>query len=804
MLKSYFKIAWRNLWKNKAFSIINIFGLSVGIAFTLLIGAYVWGELRINDELQNADNQYIILSKWHDANQGADIASVDALPKALKANYPNLVANYYSFNGITSIVSKGEKSFRECMQFGDSTLLKMYGFKLLHGDAATALNGPLSVVITQRMALKYFGKTDVVGQTLNFQNFNGNKHDFAITGVLPQLPKNSVTNLNESNNSDFFFGQSSNSFWNFAVNNWNNAQWVNYIELQKGVDPKAVERAMRELLVKNSIPQVAKDLTPYLVSLKDYNLTADGGVVKKMIVTLSAIALFILLMAVINFVNICIGRSSGRMKEMGVRKVLGGLRKQLIWQFLVESVLMVLFATLFAVIIYLFARPYFSNVLGREIEGLLAFPVYVIPVLLVFVLLVGGLAGIYPALVLSALRSVDAIKGKLTAVKERVFFRKALVAFQFTTAAVVFIGAIIVSKQISLFFGNSLGYSKDYIVYAQLPRDWSAAGVSKMEAIREQMAQLPQVSSVSLSFEIPDGANGVNSPVYRQGSTAVQAVAAQILMDDSHYAETYNIPIKAGTFFKPVYKTADSTLVAINETQSKALGFKQPDDAIGQKIIIQQGNVAIPYTIGGVTADFHFGSLHERIKPVIFVNVNYYTAYRYFSFKLKVGDMQQNLNAVQKKWAELIPNAPFEYHFMDDALTKLYTTELQLKKAAYIAAVLAVIIVLLGVLGLISLSIQKRTREIGIRKVLGSSVAGITGLFLKDFLGVVIIAGLIACPLAYVIMQKWLNDYVYRIDMSLSPFVVSIVVLTAVTAVLIVLQTIRAAFANPVKSLRSE
>lgn len=804
MLKSYFKIAWRNLWKNKAFSIINIFGLSVGIAFTLLIGAYVWGELRVNRDLKNADSQYIILSKWRDPNQGVDIASSDAMPKALKANYPNLIANYYTFNGITSIVSKGEKKFRESVQFGDSTLLNMYGLKLMHGDAQTALTGALSVVVTQRMALKYFGKTDVIGQTLNFQNFTGSKHDFTITGVLEQLPKNSVTNLNDNNNSDFFFGESSNTFWGFTLNNWNNGQWVSYIQLQKGIDPKKVERAMRDLLVKNATPQVAKDLTPFLVGLKNYNLVAEDGVVKKMILTLSAIALFILLMAVINFVNICIGRSSGRMKEMGVRKVLGGLRKQLIWQFLVESVLMVAFATVIAIMIYLVASPYFSNVLGREIAGLLAFPVYVIPVLLLFVILVGGLAGIYPALVLSALRSVDAIKGKLTAVKERVFFRKALVAFQFTTAAIVFIGAVIVSKQISLFFGNNLGYSKEYIVYAQLPRDWSIAGVNKMEAIRAQMAQLLQVSSVSLSYEIPDGANGINSPAYRQGASPSQAVASQILMDDNQYAATYNIPMKAGTFFKPVYRVADTTLVAINETQSNALGFKKPEDAIGQKIMIQQGNVTIPYTIGGVTADFHFGSLHERIKPVIFVNVQYYNAYRYFSFKLKPGDIQQNIAAIQKKWAELIPNAPFEYRFMDDALKKLYATELQLKKAAYIAAVLAVIIVLLGVLGLISLSIQKRTKEIGIRKVLGSSVAGITGLFLKDFLGVVIIAGLIACPLAYVIMQKWLNDYVYRIDMSLSPFVVSIVVLTAVTAVLIALQTIKAAFANPIKSLRSE
>lgn len=804
MLKSYFKIAWRNLWKNKAFSIINIFGLSVGIAFTLLIGAYVWGELRINRDLKNADNQYIILSKWRDPGKGLEILSVDLLSKALKSNYPDLVANYYGFNGVTSIVTKGEKSFRESMQFGDSTLLNMYGFKLLHGDAKTALKDPLSVVITERVAIKYFGKTDVVGQTLNFQNFMGNKHDFTVSGVMQQPLKNSVTNFNANNNPDFFFGQNTNAFWGFALNNWYNAQWVSFIELKKGVSPKTVEKAMHELMLKNAGAQLAKDMTPYLVALNDYNMAAEGGVVKKMVYTLSVIAFFILLMAIINFINICIGRSSGRIKEMGVRKVLGGLRKQLVLQFLVEAILMVLFATVLAVVIYLLARPYFSNVLGREIVGVFNFPVLAIPVLFLLVLFVGGIAGIYPALVLSGLRSVDAIKGKLAIVKERAFFRKALVAFQFTTAAVVFIGAIIVSKQISLFFGHNLGYNRDYIVYAQLPRDWTSAGVSKMEAIRAQMEQIPVVSSVALSYEIPDGANGVNTTVYRHGGNPAQAIASQILMDDNQYAATYNIPLKAGTFFKPVYQAADSTLVVINETQLKALGWKKADEAIGQKIMLQQANMVMPCTIGGVTADFHFGSMHEHINPITFVNVNYYNAYRYFSFKLKAGDIQQSLAAIQKKWTLLVPDAPFEYHFMDDALTKLYTTELQLKKAAYIAAVLAVIIVLLGVLGLISLSIQKRTKEIGIRKVLGSSVAGITGLFLKDFLGVVIIAGLIACPLAYVIMQKWLNDYVYRIDMSLSPFVISIVVLTAVTAVLIALQTIKAAFANPVKSLRSE
>ena len=801
MLKNYFKIAWRNLWKNKVFSIINIFGLSVGISFTLLIGAYVWGELQVNRQLKNADNQYIILSKWKDPNMGFEIGSTAQMPQTLKDNYPGLVANYYLFDGVTTNVSKGDMHFRESLQLGDSTLLNMYGFKLLYGDAKTALHDPFSVVLTRRMALKYFGKTDVVGQTLNFESFSGDKHDFIITGVLPEMSKNSVTNLNASNNSDFFFTIASAKYFKRNVTGWNNQNMVCYVELQKGASPKMVEKVMHDLLRKNASRHISQNLTPYLVALKDYNLIADGGIVKKMTWTLSCIALFILLMAIINFVNICIGRSSGRMKEMGIRKVLGGLRKQLIWQFITESVLTVMLSTLLALIIYLIARPYFSNVLGKDIMGLFSFPAYFIPVPFLFALLIGLLAGIYPALVLTALKSVDSLKGKLSSVKEGVLFRKTLVGFQFATASIVFIGGVIISQQINLFFSNSLGYNKDYVVYAQLPRDWSAKGVQKMEAIRYQLAQVPEVSSVALSFEIPDGSNGGNYPVYKQGANPSDVITTQGLVADNQYAVTYNIPMKAGTFFKPAYIAADSALVVINETESKALGWKTPADAIGQKIITPGSPVN---TICGVTADFHFGSMQGRIQPITFNNVNYATVYRFFSVKLKPGDIQKSLSALQKQWTLLMPGAPFQYNFIDDALKKVYATELQLKQAAFIATILAVIIVLLGVLGLISLSIQKRTKEIGIRKVLGSSVAGITRLFLKDFLGVVLIAGVIACPLAYLIMQKWLNDYAYKIDISLSPFVFSMALLTFITAFLIIVQTIKAAFSNPVNSLRSE
>ncbi|RKR85726.1 ABC-type antimicrobial peptide transport system permease subunit [Mucilaginibacter gracilis] len=805
MLKNYIKIAWRNLSKNKVISIINILGLAVGIAFTLLIGAYVWGELRVNHELKNTNNQYIILSIWKDANMGGEITGIAELPKALADNYPNLVRNYYHSDLTTTIVNKGEKHYRESIQIGDSTLLNMYGFTLLYGDNQTALRDPFSVVITQKMALKYFGKDDVTGQTLSFESTHGDKHEFIISGVLAKVPKNSVTNLNANNNSNFFFSAEAAKYFKRQLSGWANTGTVNYVELQKDADPKMVDKAMLDLIKKLEPDDVIRSgLTPYLVSLKTYNLVAEGGLIKKMTWALSCIALFILLMAIVNFVNICIGRSAGRMREIGIRKLLGGLRKQLIWQFLIESVLTVMLATLLALLIYITGRQYFSDVLGADILSIFNFPVSIILILLVFVLVIGVIAGIYPALVLSSLRSVDSLKGKLTSVKESVLLRKTLVVFQFTTAAVVFIGAIIISQQISLFFNGNLGYDKDYIVYAQLPRDWTTKGVQNMLYIRNQLAQMPQVQTVSLSFEIPDGHNGGNYLSYKQGADPKQAISSEGMVADNQFAAAYHIPLKAGTFFKPIYHTADSSQIVINETQAKALGWNNAEQAIGQYIFIPAYNDKVPFTVCGVTADFHFGSMHQKIMPEIFMNVNYAPVYRYFNIRLKPGNIQSSILALQTKWTSLLPGTPFEYHFMDDALTRLYASELQLKKAVGIATFLAVVIVLLGVLGLVSLSVQKRTKEIGIRKVLGSSVAGIITLFLKDFSNVVIVSFFIACPIAYYTMQTWLNDYAYKISISIYPFLFSITLLTSVTVLLIVVQTIRAAIANPVNSLRSE
>ena len=799
MFKNYFKIAWRNITKYKFHSLINIGGLAIGIAFAFLIGAYVWNAFQVNASLKNENNQYIIQTKY-----GTDptlyLTTFGNLAKALKEQYPGLVANYYRWDGITSTVSKGDKHFREGIQINDSTIFSMYGFPVLYGNIKTAFNDPFSVVITEETAKKYFGKTNVVEQTLTIDNFSGSKHDFMITAVLKSMPDNSVTKVNDDNINDVFLSLGSVNFFNRQIDSWNNSGIVSYVQLQKGVTPHQLDRPIQHLLHQNTSTDLSQTHT-VIVSLNDYYFQVNNNLVEKMLYTLSCIAAFILLMAIINFINISISKASSRMKEIGVRKVLGGMRKQLILQFLTESVLLVFFSTTISLIIYQFMRHYLSNVLGKEIPTLFSFPLYIYFIPIILALIIGLLAGIYPALVLSSLKSAEVIKGKLTSVKENILLRKSLVAFQFCIAAIVLIGSIVISKQVNYLFGKDLGYDKEFLLSAQVPRDWSAQGVAHMETIRNEIASLPQVSNATISWEIPNGNNG-NGAAYKLEQDSTQATYTELYTTDENYATTYKVPMVAGNFFNN-NEAYDSSKIVINETFAKAFGWKDAHDAINQKIKLQ-GYGDIIFTISGVVKDFHLWSMQGNIPLMTFVNVKLNPFYRYLTIRLKPGNIPDEINALQKKWSALMPGAPFEYQFMDETLQKIYSTELQLQQAAYTSTVLSLIIVLLGLLGLISLSIQKRTKEIGIRKVLGSSISGIINLFMKEFLWIIVIAAIIACPLAYIIMHNWLQGYAYRINVTATPFIISIVCLGLITALLICIQTIKSAIANPVKSLRTE
>ncbi|MXV13980.1 ABC transporter permease [Hufsiella ginkgonis] len=799
MFKTNLTLAFRNLLKHKLYSVLNIAGLSVGLAFFFLVGGHIWNELQVNASLTDSDRQYIIQSRWKAPDMGIEMTSIGPLAKSLATDYPNLVEGFYRFDGIMSTVSSGEKHFREGLQIGDSTLLSLYGFPLLHGSAGNAFNEPFSVVITAERAEKYFGKTDVVGQHLTIESFSGTRHDFKITGVLAKSGENSVTHLNEGNDNQFYLSQRDAAFFGRDLDQWNNPYIVTFIKLKRGVQPADLRKPVAQLLKRHAPGAIAANLTPYLLPLKQYYLDANQGAVRKMLIVLACTALFILAMAVVNFVNIAVSRSSSRMREIGVRKVAGGLKSELILQFLTEATVLVFFSTLLSVAWYKLAAPFFSGMIGSALPALTAYPVYFLFIPLVITLVVGVTAGFYPAFILASFKAADAIKGKLKTPGESMVMRKMLVGFQFFTAAVVLTGAFVISRQVAYFFGADLGYNKDYVVSLPVPRDWSAKGVARMLNIRDEFERMPQVQSATLTYVVPDGKAGSTVQAYGNGLDSTRSVSAESLTTDEHFASVYQLRLSAGRFFGTI---ADSTQVVINESHARALGWRRPAEAVGQRLKI--AGLPTSLNIIGVVKDFHFGSMHDAVKPLVFSHVKSLTIYRYLSFKMRPGNVAKSMQLLQQRWSRALPGAAFDYSFMDDSLQKLYRAEIRLQRASQLATALSLLIVLLGIAGLVSLGIQKRTREIGIRRVLGSSVSGITSLFLKDFLPVALLSAIVACPFAWYLAQRWLNDYAYRITLTVFPFAGCIVVLVFLTVILIGIQTSRIARANPAHSLRTE
>lgn len=799
MLKHYFTIALRHLKTNKFYSFLNIGGLSIGIAFTLLVGAFIWSQMQVNKNLKNIDQQYILLSHWKNPNLGFELTSAGQLAQDLKLRYPGMVESYYRFDGINSVVSVGKNNFKASVQIGDSTLLNMFGFELVSGQREEALNHPFSAVITSAFAQKIFGTVDASGKAIRMSNMAGEQHDFVISGVLKKLKKNSVVSLIDNSPGEVFVSTDNLQYFgrNMA---WSNMSIPSFIQLKKGVKPEDLEGPIKGLLVKNVSPDIARNATPYLFSLKDYYLDANGGIVRKTASTLSFVALFILFMSMVNFINLSVTRASSRMREIGVRKVMGGYKKQMITQFLTESVLLVLLATIIAVVLYALTRNLFGLIIGSEIPALTSFPAYfwAIPIVLAF--LIGLASGIYPAFILSGLNVVDALKSKLKMGSDKARLRKSLVAFQFTIAGVVLICAMIIAQQINLFFSKDLGYNKDFIVSAQVARDWSAEGTRHMEYIRSEFGKIPGVTEASLSYEIPNGNNGGTVFLYKPGQDSSTAISSQMLLTDKYYFSVFQIPFLAGASFSS--NPSDSASVILNKTAATSLGYNDPKDAIGRPVRLT-GDPNL-YKIAAVTNDFHFGSMQQKVVPIIVSRVDLQNVYRYLSFKISSTNMTATLDDLQKQWTRLMPETPFEYSFMEDALKDLYDTEIRLKRAAYTATGLALAIALISVIGIIALNIQRRRKEIGLRKVLGASALSIISLFLKDFVRIIIISGAVATAVAIFCMHKWLDGYAYKVTITCWPFITAIVILLLSTSILIIFQTWKTADANPVKSLKTE
>lgn len=807
MFRSCFTIAWRSLVRRRFYTAINIFGLSVGIVFTMLIGAYVYNEVEVNQTLRNPEQLYLLESKWKQAGMGAEFKTVAPLAKLLSEQFPDLVSNYYRWDWVSTIVSNGEKRFRDSLQIGDTSLVTMFGFPVLYGDKHHLFSLPDAVVITESKALKYFGKTDVVGEKLSIENYSGKHKDFTVTGVLKELPYNSVTvsmvPVNASVNSTFISVNNLEFFYaGVDVNSWENGNLTGYVALRNGVSPQMLDHAITQLFTTHAPAYLKENLKVHPACLNTYNLDANGGIVRKMLWTLSFIALFILLMAVVNFVNITIGNSSSRLKEIGVRKVLGGVKKQLMLQFLTESFMLVAAAVLVSLCLYQFVRAYFGQVIGKELPLLSSFPAYFFAIPVALVSAIGLLAGVYPALILSSFKAGDSLKGKLRTVNENLFVRRSLVGFQFAVAIIVFTGAIVVTQQVHYFLNTDLGFKKDQVINVALPRNWTEQGVEKMKTLRNELSRLPGVTNGSLCYSIPNRNSVNNSNIYLPSRDSASAIPVFTFITDERYASTFRIPVVAGTFFTANEAGYDSMNVVLNEKAVKSLGWDSPADAIGNAVKIPDDNTR--YTVCGVVKDYHFESKREQIKPLIFMHVQNRNAYRFLSLRLAPLKVKNAISDIQSKWAVLMPSVPFEYTFMDETLHKAYLAEIHLESAAYIATAVAIIIVLLGVVGLVSLSVAKRTKEIGIRKVLGASVKHIVALFIKEFITIIVIANIVAWPIGYILMNGWLHDYAYRIKMSPEAFVWVAVILTLITCLLISLQTARTAITNPVKSLRTE
>jgi len=784
------------------FSALNVFCLAIGISFCLLIGQYILHEGSVNADIKNVHQQYYLNSIWKIANTGPEMTTVGPLAKSLKENYPGLVANYYRFNPVVNVVSAGDKHFKEDVAIADTSLITMYGFQLLYGNPAHAFYNNRSVVITENLAMKLFGKKNVINKTIEFTNLSGNITEYKVSAVMKAMPYTTVTNMYSKDGYAMYIPFEGNQYYpgGSGEESWNGFNTVCFMQLQNGVKPEQLNGPMKRLLTLNSPESINKNLQIQLNPLDTFYLTSNHAVIAKTLSILSVVALGILLLAVINFINIMIGTSAYRIKEIGLRKVFGGRRRQLVMQYLIESVLLSLLAAILSVLLYGTFRPLFNDVLNTALQPVNGFGLREVYLLGLLVLIVGILAGIYPALILSGSEIISSVKGKLGSIEKGKLIRKSLLVLQFTIAIGVFIFSMTLSRQIKYFFDKDLGYDKDRLmVITAFPKQWDSAGVVRIESIRDGLLRSRVIKDATVSFDIPEktppGQQGVNP----EGNYNGLPVSIQTITVDERYASTFGISITEGRFFRDQISGIYTGEAVINESAMKIFGWSS---AVGKKIKLPDGGGDL--TVVGVIKDFHLASLHELIKPLLLFNVKDGNPYRFMTVKLQAGNLSKSIEMVRAKWKELSPSAPFDFVFMDDKLQSMYQLEMQLKKAASIASGLMLLIVLLGIFGVLTLALTRRIKEIAVRKVLGAELHNIVSLIIKEFAGLIFIANLIAWPLAYYFTNQWLRQFAYRIIPSISIYLIAGCFVTIIAFALISVQSLKVAMTNPVKSLKAE
>ncbi|MDO3643993.1 ABC transporter permease [Mucilaginibacter sp. L3T2-6] len=807
MIKNYIKTAFRGLMKNKGFTFINVFGLALGLATCLLIVFYVFDELNFDSYNEKAERIYRVNNNIKfGGNENSYAVSPAPAAAALKADFPEVEEAVRFRNRGGNQVKKGKQNIVEDrMVYADNSIFKIFTLPIVSGSADNALTAPHTVVITEKMAKKYFDRTNVVGQTLTFND----PSLYKVTAVIKDIPKQSHFNF------DFFIAmpgldESKEDAW--LSNNFNT-----YVLLKPGADINRLKGKMREFMVKHAGPQMQSlihlsyddfekagnyykfDLVPlrsiHLHSNSVAELDVNGDI--KYVYIFSGVAILILLIACVNFMNLSTARSSNRAREVGVRKVLGSPRKHLIAQFLTESILVTLFATLIALVIAWLFLPQFNKMSGKDLVVTGQIISWLLPTLLVIILVIGCLAGSYPALYMSAFQPIQVLKGKIAAGFKGSMFRNVLVVGQFCISIFLIISTLVIYNQLKYIQSKDLGYTRDHVLV--IKNVWSLGNGAK--SFRDEVKTLAGVQDASLTGALPTDDYGNSSAFFKTPNLdQKQSILSQIWPADENYLPTLGIKIIAGRNFSKEIGT-DTAALIINEAAAKQLGFTDP---IGQFIYTPNDNMAKTikkYHVVGVMRDFNFRSLKENISPLMLRMDEDRGA---VTARIRSANIPAIIQQIKNKYDSFSPTQAFAYSFMDEDFDAIYRAEQRIGTISVAFTSLAIIIACLGLFGLAAYAAEQRIKEIGIRKVLGANVSAIVGMLSKDFIKLVLVSILVATPLAWWAMHNWLQGFAYR--QSVQWWILALagggaIIIAFAT---ISFQSIKAALTNPVKSLKSE
>ncbi|MGN6341631.1 MAG: ABC transporter permease [Ginsengibacter sp.] len=816
MIKNYLKIAWRNLMKNKVFSLINIVGLSTGLACCMLISLYILNETSYDRYQKNADNIYQVGTEFRGVG---DIKKLPNTPAAMGEIMKSVFPEIQQTTRLVRLFGEDKtllqytppnnavKSFYETKGYlADSTFFRMFTYNFIAGDPSTALSNPNSVVLSEEIAKKIFGNQPALHKIIHISSSTNGDHDFEVTGVFKPINKPSHID------GRFFLstmgGDVAQMIKNAGTNLANNNMYYTYLLLAPGADPKKLEAQFPAFIDKyagKELKAVGFQKVQYLVSLKDIHLHSgsDADVTPSGSVTylyiLASIALFTLLIACINFMNLATARSSKRSSEVGIRKVLGAEKKLLITQFLGESVMMSLIAFVFAILFTELLIPAFNSVSGKNLS--LNFSnITIVVAFLLLSILTGLLAGSYPAFYLSSFKPAKVLKGKFSNSLAAVSLRKGLVIFQFVISVVLIVASVVISQQMAYLRSADLGFEQERQIVIPLR---SANAKKIYSSFRDELLKQSTISNVGASAFYPGITNYSDIILYKQGESMQQGKDVRMNYVDTRFLQTLHITPVAGRLFSDDFRSDTSKAIILNEKAIKELGFASTQESIGKKLFFDFQGKNYDFDIVGVVKDFHYEDLHLPITPYAF-QLSLQPQYNYMIVHAKAGDINNILASVKNSWHNLNPSEPFEYNFLDEDFQKNYDAENRLSAIVGYFTAIAILISCLGLLGLAIFSAEQRTKEIGVRKVLGASVSSIVALLSKDFLKLVALAVLIASPLAWFAMNKWLQSFAYRIHINWTVFAITALAALLIALITISFQAIKAAIANPVKSLRSE